>query len=103
MTPQNLIDALTPCLQFEMITARAVISLLEIHEAESQRYFLRNLAVAAKVSKPAACRITDFLCREGFVRRIRDKEIADLRNVSITITDKGRNFVSELCAAREAK
>lgn len=97
MTPRNLINALTPCLQFEMITTRAVISLLEIHEAEDQRYFLRHLAAVAKVSKPAACRITDFLAIHGFVRRMYDVAGVDRRNVSIVLTAKGMDFVKELC------
>ncbi len=74
------------------------IKLLHHLEEAAQPLTLKEGAELVKVSLPAASRTVDDLVRRGFAERHEDSE--DRRMKRVSLTDKGRQVIRRLNAAR---
>jgi DNA-binding MarR family transcriptional regulator len=96
MRPEQLLSALRPTLHLGFVSSRSISVMLRLY-IDGGSTDLGLIGMKLGISRPAMCRIADFLGIRGFTTRMPNE--MDRRRRILTITEEGQAFVHKMLEA----
>lgn len=86
------IENLKPAMAYCNLTVRQLAIILTMYKCSNQ--LLRDVAMELQISRPVVSRAWSSLIILGLIKRVRNED--NRRNVSASLTEKGRKLVKDM-------